>query len=46
MLRRIIRRAMRHGHKLGAQEPFFYRLVPALVRQMGGAYPELCAPRR
>ncbi len=41
VLRRIIRRAARHGHKLGAREPFFYRLVPALVHEMGDAYPEL-----
>jgi len=43
VLRRIIRRAVRHGHKLGAAETFFYRLVPTLVREMGGAYPELAA---
>ncbi|MDX5358757.1 MAG: alanine--tRNA ligase, partial [Rhodobacterales bacterium] len=41
VLRRIMRRAMRHAHMLGAQEPVMYRLVPALVRQMGAAYPEL-----
>ncbi|WP_333817823.1 alanine--tRNA ligase [Tabrizicola sp.] len=41
VLRRIMRRAMRHAHMLGAQDPVMYRLVPALVRQMGGAYPEL-----
>ena len=40
-LRRIIRRACRHGHKLGATEAFFYKLVPSLVKQMGEAYPEL-----
>jgi alanyl-tRNA synthetase len=41
VLRRIMRRAMRHAHMLGAQDPVMYRLVQALVRQMGGAYPEL-----
>ena len=41
VLRRIMRRAMRHLHMMGAREPVFYRLVPALVRQMGVAYPEL-----
>jgi len=41
VLRRIMRRAMRHAHQLGAQDPLMYRLVPALVRQMGEAYPEL-----
>jgi len=41
VLRRIIRRAARHGHQLGCHEPFFSRLVPALVEQMGEAYPEL-----
>jgi len=45
VLRRIIRRAARHGHKLGATEPFFYRLVKSLVREMGAAYPELGAAR-
>ncbi len=43
VLRRILRRAIRHGNKLGAIEPFFAALVPALVREMGGAYPELVA---
>jgi alanyl-tRNA synthetase len=41
VLRRIMRRAMRHAHMLGAQDPVMHRLVPALVRQMGAAYPEL-----
>ena len=41
VLRRIMRRAMRHAHKLGCQEPLMWRLVPALVTQMGQAYPEL-----
>lgn len=43
VLRRIIRRALRHGYKLGQTAAFFYRLVPDLVRQMGDAYPELSA---
>ncbi len=41
VLRRIVRRALRHGYKLGQTKPFFYRLVPDLVKQMGDAYPEL-----
>ncbi|MGE5616414.1 MAG: alanine--tRNA ligase, partial [Bacillota bacterium] len=41
VLRRIARRAMRHGHKLGQEQPFFYKLVPDLVAEMGDAYPEL-----
>ena len=41
VLRRIMRRAMRHAHMLGTQDPVMFKLVPALVRQMGGAYPEL-----
>ena len=41
VLRRIMRRAMRHAHIIGCTEPLMWRLVPALVRQMGGAYPEL-----
>jgi alanyl-tRNA synthetase len=43
VLRRIARRAIRHGYKLGARKPFFYQLVPALVKEMGAAYPELRA---
>ena len=47
VLRRIIRRALRHGHKLGQTQPFFYKLVKDLVLEMGQAYPELtdAAPR-
>jgi alanyl-tRNA synthetase len=41
--RRIIRRAIRHGYKLGRKAPFFHRLVPDLVAQMGEAYPHLAA---
>jgi alanyl-tRNA synthetase len=41
VLRRIIRRALRHGNKLGQKRPFFYKLVPDLVAEMGEAYPEL-----
>jgi alanyl-tRNA synthetase len=41
VLRRIIRRALRHGNKLGLTEPFFYKLVKPLVHEMGEAYPEL-----
>jgi len=41
VLRRIMRRAMRHAHLLGAKDPMMHQLVPALVRQMGAAYPEL-----
>jgi alanyl-tRNA synthetase len=41
VLRRIMRRAMRHAHLLGAKDPVMHQLVPALVRQMGTAYPEL-----
>ena len=41
VLRRIIRRAVRHGYKLGQSQPFFYKLVPVLARVMGDAYPEL-----
>ena len=46
VLRRIIRRALRHGNKLGATEPFFYRLVSSLCREMGEAYPELVAMKQ
>jgi len=45
VLRRIIRRAVRHGYKLGIQEAFFYKLVPVLEREMGAAYPELTHQR-
>jgi alanyl-tRNA synthetase len=45
VLRRITRRAIRHGYKLGARKPFFYQLVPALVKEMGLAYPELQAAK-
>ena len=41
VLRRIMRRAMRHAHLLGAKDPLMYRLVPALIAEMGAAYPEL-----
>ncbi len=41
VLRRIVRRAIRHGYQLGQQNPFFHALVPALVSEMGAAYPEL-----
>ncbi len=43
VLRRIIRRALRHGYELGVTEPFFHRLVTPLEREMGEAYPELPA---
>ena len=43
VLRRIIRRAVRHGHKLGMNEPFFHKLVAPLAAEMGEAYPELKA---
>ena len=45
VLRRIIRRAIRHGYKLGIVEPFFYKLVEVLEREMSGAYPELTRGR-
>ncbi len=41
VLRRIMRRAMRHAHLLGAKDPLMHRLVPSLAAEMGGAYPEL-----
>jgi alanyl-tRNA synthetase len=41
VLRRIIRRAIRHGYKLGQTQPFFHKLVPTLAREMGGYYTEL-----
>ncbi len=43
VMRRIIRRAIRHGYKLGQSQPFFHRLVAPLVTEMGAAYPELVA---
>ncbi|MCL2830869.1 MAG: alanine--tRNA ligase [Betaproteobacteria bacterium] len=43
VLRRIVRRALRHGHKLGQTQPFFHKLIPDLVAEMGEAYPELSA---
>ena len=45
VLRKIMRRAMRHGRKLGMHEPFLHSLVDVLVREMGGAYPEVKAGR-
>jgi len=45
VLRRIIRRAARHGNLLGAQQPFFHRLVATLAKEMGDAYPELVKTR-
>jgi alanyl-tRNA synthetase len=45
VLRKIMRRAMRHGRKLGMNEPFMHQLVDVLVREMGDAYPELKAGR-
>ncbi|HEU4663941.1 MAG TPA: alanine--tRNA ligase [Dokdonella sp.] len=45
VLRRIIRRALRHGYMLGQKQPFFHAMVPALIDVMGGAYPELPAKR-
>ncbi len=46
VLRRIMRRAMRHAHLLGAREPVMHKLVPALVAQMGQAFPELARAQR
>ncbi|WP_018229637.1 alanine--tRNA ligase [Methyloversatilis universalis] len=46
VLRRIIRRAIRHGYKLGARAAFFHRMVPDLVAQMGAAYPDLAAAQQ
>jgi alanyl-tRNA synthetase len=45
VLRRIIRRALRHGYMLGQKQPFFHKLVPTLVAEMGEAYPDLPAKR-
>ncbi len=45
VLRRIVRRALRHGYKLGQTQPFFHKLVADLAREMGGAYPELVEQR-
>ncbi|NCX94412.1 MAG: alanine--tRNA ligase, partial [Gammaproteobacteria bacterium] len=46
VLRRIMRRALRHGHKLGMDRPFFYRLVDTLAEVMGKAYPKLIAQQK
>ena len=46
VLRRIIRRAIRHGYKLGARAAFFYKMVPDLLAEMGSAYPELVSGER
>jgi alanyl-tRNA synthetase len=46
VLRRIIRRAIRHGYKLGARKAFFYRMLPDLVSEMGEAYPELASEQK
>ncbi|MGE0653602.1 MAG: alanine--tRNA ligase, partial [Alphaproteobacteria bacterium] len=45
VLRRILRRAVRHAHIMGREEPLLYSLVPALIAEMGGAYPELVRAR-
>jgi alanyl-tRNA synthetase len=46
VLRRIIRRAIRHGYKLGVRSAFFHKMLPDLVKEMGGAYPELVSEQR
>jgi alanyl-tRNA synthetase len=46
VLRRIVRRAIRHGYQLGQKKPFFHKLVPDLVKVMGAAYPELVAAQK
>ena len=46
VLRRIVRRALRHGHRLNLREPFFHRLVAPLAAQMGGAYPRIVEQQR
>src|SRR5450830_1795349 len=46
VLRRIIRRAIRHGYKLGVRSAFFYKLLPDLVAEMGEAYPELVSEQK
>lgn len=46
VLRRIMRRAIRHGHKLGIQDEFFYKLIPILVKEMGAAFPELVTQQK
>ncbi len=46
VLRRIIRRAIRHGYKLGARKAFFYQMLPDLVSEMGAAYPELVSEQK
>jgi alanyl-tRNA synthetase len=46
VLRRILRRAVRYGRTLGFHEPFFYKLVPVLVREMGGVFPEIAAKQK
>ncbi|MGV3580842.1 MAG: alanine--tRNA ligase [Methylophilus sp.] len=46
VLRRIIRRAIRHGYKLGVRSAFFYKMLPDLVQEMGGAYPELVSEQK